>query len=130
MADRKMVVDTGVFLEYLGAADKSQTLLQSVTNESVLAISAITLYELYMAATTRDKLRDVQVLTKELLVLPVTDDVALNAAKIFQYLKRQENPIELRDILVAATAVVNDLPIMTLHRSHYERVEGLKIAKV
>lgn len=130
MADRKIVVDTGVFLEYLGAADKSQTLLQSVYNDGVLTISAITLYELYMAATTREKLRDVQVLTKELLVLPLTDDVALNAAKIFQYLKRQQKPIELRDILIAATAVVNDLPIMTLNRTRYELIEGLKIAKI
>lgn len=130
MADRKMVVDTGVFLEYLGATDKSQTLLQSVSSEGVLTISAITLYELYMAATTREKLRDVQVLTKELLVLPLTDDVALNAAKIFQYLKRQQKPIELRDILIAATAVVNDLPIMTLNRAHYEQIEGLKIVKI
>lgn len=130
MADRKMVVDTGVFLEYLGATDKSQTLLQSVSAEGVLTISAITLYELYMAATTREKLRDVQVLTKELLVLPLTDDVALNAAKIFQHLKRQQKPIELRDILIAATAVVNDLPIMTLNRAHYELIEGLKIAKI
>lgn len=127
MADRKMVVDTGVFVEYLSATDKSQTLLQKVNQEGVLNISAITLYELHMAATTREKLRDVQLLTKDLVVLPLNDDVALNAARIFQYLKRHNLHTELRDILIAATAAVHSMPIMTLHRANYERIEGIKI---
>jgi len=53
--------------------------------------------------------------------------IAINAAKIFQHLKRQSKTIELRDILIAATAMVNSLPIVTLNRKHYERIEGLQL---
>ena len=84
MADRKMVVDTGVFIEFLQASDKSHTTLHQLPDDAALVISAITLYELNMAATTREKLRDVQILTKDLTVLPFTEDVAINAAKIFR----------------------------------------------
>ena len=127
MADRKMVVDTGVFIEFLQASDKLHTTLHQLPDDAALVISAITLYELNMAATTREKLRDVQILTKDLTVLPFTEDVAINAAKIFQHLKRQSKTIELRDILIAATAMVNSLPIVTLNRKHYERIEGLQL---
>lgn len=37
--------------------------------------------------------------------------------------------IEFRDIFIAATCIVNELPIATLNKKHFKHIEGLKIAK-
>lgn len=35
--------------------------------------------------------------------------------------------IEFRDIFIAATCIVNGLPIVTLNKKHFKRIAGLKI---
>ena len=50
-----MVVDTGIFIEHLRAKDKTSTTLFNIADEPELFISAVSLYELYMGATTNEK---------------------------------------------------------------------------
>jgi len=35
--------------------------------------------------------------------------------------------IEFRDIFIAATCMVNNLPVKTLNKKHYDRIEGLSV---
>jgi len=64
MASNNMVVDTGIFIEYLRAKDKRDTTLFSISKEGGLFISSVTIYELYMGATTEEKKEDVRQLIK------------------------------------------------------------------
>jgi predicted nucleic acid-binding protein len=44
------------------------------------------------------------------------------------HLLRKENLlIEFRDIFIAATCLVNHLPIKTINKKHFERIKGLEI---
>jgi len=122
-----MVIDTSIFIEHLRAKDKFATTLYQLTNDNELFISSISLYELYMGATTKEKEKDVQSLTDDLAILPFTNLVAIKAAEIYHALRRSNQVIEFRDIFIAATCIVHELPIVTLNKKHFERVEGLKI---
>ncbi len=82
-----------------------------------------------MGATTKDKERDVKMLTEDLSILPFTDAVSIQAAQIYHRLRLSNQMIEFRDIFIAATCIVNELPIATLNKKHFKRIEGLKIAK-
>jgi len=42
-------------------------------------------------------------------------------------LKRKRKQIDLADLFIAATAVTNELPLATLNKKHFERVEILAI---
>jgi tRNA(fMet)-specific endonuclease VapC len=75
-----MVVDTGILIEHLRARDKSATTLFRLADEPQLFISAVSLYELYMGATSTEKMQDISRLIRNLTVLPFTDEVALRAA--------------------------------------------------
>jgi len=35
--------------------------------------------------------------------------------------------IEFRDIFIAATCIVNDLPVRTLNKKHFDRITGLHV---
>ena len=122
-----MVVDTGVFIEHLRAKEKTSTTLFHLSDEPELFISAISLYELYMGATSEAKMQDVRNITGNLDILPFTDDVALKAADIYHNLRAKNQMIEFRDIFIAATCLAFNLPIATLNKKHFKRIEGLKI---
>ena len=55
-----MVIDTGIFIEHLLAKDKTTTTLYSLSDNPNLFISAVSLYELYMGATTKEKDNDIK----------------------------------------------------------------------
>jgi Predicted nucleic acid-binding protein, contains PIN domain len=124
-----MVIDTGIFIEHLRIKDKTASTLYKLADNTDLFISAVSLYELYMGATTKEKEADVQNITSDLSILPFTDAVAQKAAEIYHQLRRSNQMIEFRDIFIAATCLVNDLPIVTLNKKHFKRVDGLKILR-
>ena len=64
-----MVVDSSIFIEHLRATDKANTTFQQLSDLSRLYVSSVTLYELYMGATTPSKWADVQTVTEDITVL-------------------------------------------------------------
>ena len=122
-----MVVDTSVLIEHIRAKDKLSTTLYHLPNNEKFFVSSVSLYELYMGATDKEKEHDVREFTKYLSILPFTEVVAFKAAQIYNQLKKQNNLIEFRDIFIAATCIVNDLPLVTLNKKHFKRIIGLNI---
>jgi len=124
-----MVIDTCILIDFLRAKDKTKTELFKVSEIGNLCISAVTLYELYMGATSDSKMNDVKLLTEDLIVLPFDDEVSKKAAEIYHHLKSIHHLIEFRDIFIAATCIVNELPIKTLNVKHFCNIKDLKIFK-
>jgi len=124
-----MVADTGIFIEHLRAKDKLSTTLYKIADGSDIYISAVTLYELHMGATTPEKLKDVVTITESFTTLPFADHVAEKAAEIYHILRKRNQMIEFRDIFIAATRLVHGLPIVTLNKKHFKRIDDLKILR-
>jgi len=120
-----MVIDTGVFIEHLRAKNKLNTTLYLIPDNTELFVSSISMYELYIGATTKEKENEVGSITEDLQILPFTDVVAFKAAQLYHELKKQNKLIEFRDIFIAATCLVNDLPLITLNKKHFKRIETL-----
>jgi tRNA(fMet)-specific endonuclease VapC len=122
-----MVIDTGIFIEYLRKQNKSKTILASLPNDASLFVSAVTVYELMMGATNIYKKRDVEILLEGILVLPFSEEVSIKAAEIYHNLRRRNLLIEFRDIFIGATAITFQLPIKTLNLAHFQRIESLEL---
>ena len=120
-----VILDTTIFIEFLRASNKSKTTLYALIDTSPLSLSAVTFYELLMGANSDSKKNDVRLLTDRMAILPFSDVVSAKAADIFHELKKQNKLIEFRDIFIAATAISTQLPLKTLNRKHFERVDGL-----
>ena len=122
-----MVADTSIFIEFLRAKDKTKTALFLIPDTNHIYISAVTLYELLIGANTPEKVNDIKILTEGLPILAFNEDVAIRAAQIYLHLRQQNKMIEFRDIFIAATCIVNDLPVKTLNLKHFERIDGISI---
>ena len=127
MESSRLVVDTSVFIDYLRAKDKKKTELYKIPNSKRIYISSVTLYELLMGATNEEKRLDVKLLTEDVIVLTFDEDVSIKASQIYHDLRKTNNMIEFRDIFIAATCLVHDLPIKTTNKKHFQRIKGLKI---
>jgi len=123
-----MVVDTSIFIEFLRKKNKTETVLFSLPENVQLAISSITLYELLMGATNKSKKEDIMLLTEDLLVLPFDRKVAEKSGEIYHQLRKENNMIEFRDIFIAATCLVYQMPVKTLNQKHFKRIVNLEIA--
>ena len=122
-----MVIDTSIFIEFLRAKAKKSTVLYRLAEEDFLCTTSITIFELLMGATDLNKKKDIEILTKDLIILPFTDQSAIDAGNIFHNLRRNNKLIEFRDIFIASICISNDLPLVTTNLKHFERIEGLKL---
>lgn len=123
-----MVIDTNIFIDHLRAKNKLTTQLARLSDDTELFISAVSLYELHMGATTPEKENDIRLITEDLSVLPFNDLIAAEAAKIYHELKSGNKLIEFRDIFIAATCVIHKLPLVNLNKQHFTRIKGLEIS--
>jgi hypothetical protein len=58
---------------------------------------------------------------------PFSAAVAITAAQIYHQFKKQNKLIEFRDIFIAATCITNQLPLITLNKKHFSRIEELTL---
>lgn len=122
-----MVIDTSVFIEFLRARDKKDTTLYRLPDSIEYSLSSVTLFELYMGATSVEKKNDILLLTDSLSILPFDNEVAIKAGEIYHQLKKENKMIEFRDIFIAATCLIYELPLVTLNTKHFSRIKELSL---
>jgi tRNA(fMet)-specific endonuclease VapC len=60
-------------------------------------------------------------------ILPITDEIIVQAAEIYANLHRRGELIGDADILIAASAKVYELAVVTNNENHFGRITGLQI---
>ncbi len=60
-------------------------------------------------------------------VLPLTNEIAKKSAKIYADLRKKGQTVGHNDVLIAGTAIVNGLTLITNNVSHFSRISGLDI---
>ncbi len=127
MDDKGVVIDTNIFIEHLRAKDKENTSLSQLNEEKTWYVSVISVFELYVGATSLQKKQDVEILLTNIHILGMNEDIAKIAAEIAINLKQKHQIIEFRDIFIAATALYYNMPIISLNRNHFQRIENLQL---
>ena len=121
------IVDACVFIEHWRSQNKDDSLLSKLHQQKrTLYVSAIAKYEV-LAGTNDEDMHKWHQLFDNVIVLAF-DDVTIDFARmIYRQLKRESKLIDTTDILIAATAMVDDFPLATLNRKHFERIRGLRL---
>lgn len=122
-----MVVDTSIFIEFLRSKNKKNTRLFQISEDTQFFISSITLYELMMGATSKEKKEDIEKLTGGIPVLSFDEEVATKAGEIYHQLRKENRMIDFRDIFIASTCIVNNLPLLTSNVKHFNRIQNLNL---
>jgi tRNA(fMet)-specific endonuclease VapC len=101
-----------------------------LAGQSGFTISVITKYEIERGLKARSALKQQAVfeeLCRRSVVVPVDNDVADRASSIYAHLVSRGELIGDADILIAATAIVHQIGLVTNNRRHFDRVPGLQV---
>jgi tRNA(fMet)-specific endonuclease VapC len=121
------LVDTSILIDLFRKTDKANSVLIYLVRQGyVYCISAVTEYEIY-TGTTSGQVGFWDDFLKQTNVLPFDKAVAKVAVNLNKDLKRKRKLIAIADLFIAATAIANNLPLSTLNRKHFERVDNLTI---
>ncbi|WP_246999615.1 PIN domain-containing protein [Halosolutus gelatinilyticus] len=82
---------------------------------------------IHLAESTDRERTVVKNLLGDLREVPFDRECATVAGEINATLRRDGAPIEDADVMIAATARVHDVPVVTNTVDHFERVDGLEI---
>lgn len=89
----------------------------------------ITRYEILRglkAKSATRQIREFDELCQNSIVLPLSDEIVVRAADVFAGLRKQGAIIDDGDILIAATAQVHDLVLITNNLAHFRRIPDLR----
>ena len=126
----RALLDTSFFV-----ATESGRQLADATDVTETEVSVVTLAELTVGVLTADdSVRPDRLATLALVestwdALPVDVAVSRAFARIVADLRAQGRRVPILDALVAATAVVNEIPVVTQDRD-YESIPGLQVIRV
>ncbi|HVW14017.1 MAG TPA: type II toxin-antitoxin system VapC family toxin [Mucilaginibacter sp.] len=129
MAEKLILADTSVLIDFFRKTDKSKSRLISLIAEGYkFCICVITEYEIYSGATD-EQLDYWRKFLEKIDVLSLDKEAIGQAVAINKSLKVKSKQIDLADLFIAAIAISNGLPIATLNKKHFERVESLLLVE-
>ncbi len=126
----RYLVDTDWLIDAaIGRAAAVRTLERLSTDG--LAVSIIAVAELYEGAfgtpDPEEALAEFREFLSDYALLPLTDPIIERFARLRAALRQQGQLIPDMDLLIAATALEEDLTLITRNVRHFERIPELKL---
>lgn len=124
-----LLFDTSVLISHLRGEDEHCTkYVQQVAQGTLTGIiSVLTITELYAAERlSEDGEHIVDSLILPFLAIDVESDISMQAGRLVRRWRRSHG-IGVIDALIAATALTEEVPIVTLNTKHFKFIPGLVV---
>jgi predicted nucleic acid-binding protein len=127
-----VIIDTSVIIDHLrqqGEKESHILRLAKSFQKQELAISVITLQELYEGKSTTDKRKEGYMISTiaPLKILQYNYETAKKAGQIARGLT---NPIEFADCAISATCILNNAKLATLNNKDFEKIPDLELVDI
>ncbi|MBR1521330.1 MAG: PIN domain-containing protein [Bacteroidaceae bacterium] len=129
-SNTQYLLDTNIVIEYLRHNTVVADKIKSVGVDNC-AISVITVHKLYWGVYEApekyfiSELSKVEIIKKYFDIIPLPENDSY--AKTKSSLKKKGEMVDDFDILIAATAMQNNMVVVTDNLCHFERINGISI---
>lgn len=130
METRTVLLDSSIIIEYFRKENKAKSILYQLSDKYRFCLSTITVFEIKIGLKSERQWNDYRTLIKDIEILPIDEFCIDEAVKIYHSLKEQNKLIELADLLIAATAITNSLPLATLNTRHFENIKDVELLAI
>ncbi len=125
------LLDTCVIIDLIRGDESTVDIMKSTAPNQV-SISSITEFELRYGLEKASNLKNrsriiVEEILAEINTLNFNSNEAIVAAKVRNRLRQKGTPIGPYDVLISATALVNNLVLVTSNEKEFNRIEELEI---
>ena len=129
--ENKICVDTDIIIDVLRGQKEALEFIRSHEAGSELCMTMMTLFELYVGAirsNRKGRIESVDDLRQRFVLLELSADAVKEAAQIHVSLAQKGTMVDYKDVLIAATTMVNGCTFKTRNTRHFARIEGLRLA--
>jgi tRNA(fMet)-specific endonuclease VapC len=125
--DTTVISDTDVVIDFFSGVEPAASAIADLIQADRLALTSVTLFELYAGVTGKKRLKQIDDLVSILPVFPLERKAAGIAAKVYNELKQTGKLIGNQDILIAGICLNHNTPLITRNKEHFSRISGLKL---
>lgn len=122
-----IIADTDVVIDFFSGIEPIASTIANLINNDSLALTSITVFELYAGITGKKRLKQIDDLVSITPVFPLEIKSAEMAAQVYSDLKKVGKLIGNQDILIAGTCITLDIPLLTRNTAHFSRISCLKL---
>jgi len=127
MENVKILCDTDVIIEYLKGNKITKEIFDKL-EKSTIALSAITLMELYYGSLNKRELNKIKKALSEFNILPLNGEITEIAINLIEKYSKSHG-LKIPDALIASTAIYYDLSLWTYNIKDFRFIENLSLFK-
>ena len=129
MAERDIMIlcDTNIIIEILKGNKRTINIIESIGLENI-AISSVTVMELYFGALNKRELNKIKKHLQALNIVHFDTDISESAIKLIERFSKSHG-LQIPDAIIAATAMTFKIKLFTFNLKDFKYIDGLKLIK-
>ena len=127
MAAARVLGDTTLFIEHLRARNKESTHLYRLASQARVETCAVVAAEIFYGARKADSEKQARAVLQPFPIHPFTAEMAARECAVLPYLRERNAIPDLRDLMIAVTALHLSLPVATLNQGHFNSIPGVEL---
>ena len=120
-----ILCDTDIFIEALKNNSRAINLLKNVGFDNI-ALSAITLMELYFGALNKRELTKIKSRLQKMRIVHLNQDISESATALVERYAKSHG-LHIPDALIAATAICYEMELLTYNVNDFKFIEGITL---
>jgi predicted nucleic acid-binding protein len=121
----EFLCDTNVLIDYLRGDEKVREIL-SADRFSRMSMSSVTLMELVVGAFSKQEVTKIRLAFSGMVIVQINDDISAKAVDLITSYSKSHNLL-IPDALIAASALVLDLPLFTRNLSDFKFLPEIQL---
>lgn len=129
MAERDIMIlcDTNIIIEILKGNKRTINIIESIGLENI-AISSVTVMELYFGALNKRELNKIKKHLQALNIVHFDTDISESAIKLIERFSKSHG-LQIPDAIIAATAITSKIKLFTFNLKDFKYIDGLKLIR-
>jgi len=120
-------VDTDILIDFFSNVTPGAQVVSTLISREEAVVTSVSVFELYAGVEGKRRLKQIETLIQNLMILPLDVFEAVMAGKIYTELRTKGQMIGTHDILIAAICLANGLPLYTKNVIHFSKIEDLQV---
>ena len=129
MAERDIMIlcDTNIIIEILKGNKRTINIIESIGLENI-AISSVTVMELYFGALNKRELNKIKKHLQALNIVHFDTDISESAIKLIERFSKSHG-LQIPDAIIVATAMTSNINLFTFNLKDFKYIDGLNLIK-
>lgn len=120
-----ILCDTDIFIEALKNNSRAIESLRKIGFENI-ALSAITLMELYFGAVSKQELTKIKNRLQQLRIIHINKEISETATKLIEKYAKSHG-LRIPDALIAATSICHRMELLTYNIKDFKFIEDVRL---